>query len=719
VVNRYRFDDVQIDLQSFRLFKTGKAVPVEPKALNLLVFLVENRGRLIERRELIDAVWGDSFVTDHVLNYAIGQLRKGLADDAKKPRYIETVPTLGYRFIANVEVETPEGTSDATIPSKLQHVPQQATPGQQGLSESATPIAGESSSGPPRRLKPYAAVILGFAFLVVVSGVAFWIESRAGHASSTVPIRSLAVLPLENLSGDPSQEYLADGMTDELITGLGQIGALRVISRITAMQYKNTRKPLPQIARELNVDAVIEGSVVRLGDKVRIAAQLIEAPADKQLWAHSYEGDMRDILGLQNQVASSVAEQIRLNLTSKEQTHLADTRQVNPQAYEAFLKGYFFDQNSPEAEQKSLQYFRQASELDPKFARAYVGIARSYNFLAGWGVVPTGEATAAADAAVAKALELDPELGEAYSERAWTLMLYHWDFPGAERDFRHALELEPGTSSIHEGYAIYSVTIGRFDEGVQEIKRARDLDPLSLIVNTDYCVVLRFARQYKNAIAQCKATLELDPRYQYALFRMGELYEDVGEYSEAHKIWARLGGFHASHMEMLDEIHGAPGVAGSFDAWIKTHKEPLDAFFISSAYAGLGRKDQAFAWLQKAYEQRSSLNLMTFLAVDPEFDHLRSDPRFDAFLNRIGLPPQLHIGSTQTKPGVSFMPPRLSHGSNQQPNGWRYVINPNDPGRNSSYVPSQVSIPSEPSPRMEAKWKKNGRKKLGTGLRPS
>ncbi len=348
-------------------------------------------------------------------------------------------------------------------------------------------------------------------------------------------------------------------MTNQLITSLGQIGALRVISQTTAMQYKNIHKPLQQIAKELNVDAVVEGSVLRSGDKIRIVAQLVDAPTEKQLWSHSYEGDMRDVLGLQNQVASAVAEQIRIKLTSREQTQLADAQDVDPRAYEALLKGnYFFRQNSPETSQKSLQYFQQAVEIDPKLAPAYVGIARAYNFL-GEGTVPAGEATAAADSAVAKALQLQPDLSEAYAERAWTLLFYHWDFPGAERDFRHALDLNPGSSDAHEGYGAYLVVMGQFDDGLQQLKKARDLDPLSPFLLTDYCAMLNYAGRHREALPQCLAALELDSNFQWGLANTADTYLDQGEYAKGNQLLARTGDCDAACVDMADEIHGAPG----------------------------------------------------------------------------------------------------------------------------------------------------------------
>ena len=657
---RYRFDDVQIDVPGFRLLKGGKVLTIEPKALNLLIFLVENRGRLLDRRGLIDAVWKEAFVTDHVLNRAIGQLRKVLEDDPKEPRYIETVHTIGYRFIAEVGVEKSEPVDPPPAIAQFEPESGQAqqkafTSGQQ-LADSS--IAAHPSL-PPKHAEAdvpqvlwalsarRAVVLVGCTLLLAAGVVGFWLRGRPSRVLNAAQIRSLAVLPLENLSGDATQDYLADGMTDELITGLGQISALRVISRTTAMQYKNEKKSLPQIAKELNVDAVVEGSVVRSGDRIRISAQLIAAPADKQFWAHSYEGDLKDALALENQVSSAVADQIRIALTPGEKIELAGTRQVNPRAYEAFLKGNFFEQTMRwGSTQKALEYYQQSAQLDPNFAPAYVGIARSYNFLVDQGTLPIGEGTADADAAIAKALELDPDSGEAYAGRAFNLLKFHWDFPGAERDFRHALELDPNSSSAHWGLGNYFVLQGRFDEGMQEMSRAEDLDPLSAPLKADYCGKLRFARRLDQAIAKCNEALELAPDFELALESAGEVHEDKGEYSEAHKFWSKAG-HDATTIGVWDEIHGVPGVKGTFDAWLKNQKQPQNPMYLSVAYANLGRKDLAFEWLEKAYEQRSDISDMINMPVDPAFDVLRSDPRFDAFLRRAGLPPQPSIHLAQ------------------------------------------------------------------------
>ena len=338
------------------------------------------------------------------------------------------------------------------------------------------------------------AIGVGLTLLTAAASlVALRIRSRSESAAPAEPIRSLAVLPLENLSGDPSQDYVADGMTSELITDLAQIKALRVISQTTAMQYRNAHKPLPEIAKELQVDAVIEGTVMRANDQVQIAARLVDATRDKQLWADSYSGNLGDILGLENQVAATVAERMRIQLSPHERTQLAQGRPVDPRAQDAYFEGNAASQpNTPEAWKKALPFFEQAAQLDPHFARAYVAIGRSYNFLgdsayhSDTGVV-AGEAISGADSAIAKALELEPELGEAYGERAWTALKFRWDFQSGEAGFRRALELEPGAPDAHDGLAYALVAQGRFDEGLREIGLAEELDPLSLVVNTDYC----------------------------------------------------------------------------------------------------------------------------------------------------------------------------------------------------------------------------------------
>jgi TolB-like protein/DNA-binding winged helix-turn-helix (wHTH) protein len=637
-----RFGLFVLDPAAGQLTRQGANLRLPQQPTQLLAMLLERPGEILTREELRQRLWpSDVFVDfDHGLNKSIQKIRDALGDSAVSPRYIETIPRVGYRFIAPV-------SGNKLAPVIVEHAAAGAAPPGMVDPSNLPPPMLPVETNPSGRRGRRRAITVGIALLLILSVVTFWVERQRSRVPGARPIQSLAVLPVKNLSGDASQQYLADGMTDELITSLGQIRSLRVISLTTAMQYKDARKPLQQIARELNVDAIVEGSVVRSGERIRIAAHLVDASVEKQLWVHNYEGDVRDMLGLQSQVASAVADQIRVKLTPKEQTELADAKNKDPRAYDALLKGnYFFRQNSPATLEKSLQYFEQAVALDPTLARAYVGIARCYNFLAqgpvlGHGIVSAGEATAASDSAVAQALRIQPDLSEAYAERAWTLLFYHWDFPGTERDFRHALELNPGSADAHEGYGTYLVIMGRFDDGLEQMKEAGNLDPLSPFFLKDYCTQLNYARRYDEAVTECLAALELDPNLKWGLSHLADTYLQKREYAKAHEILARLGDCDAACMAMEDEVHGAPGRRGAFDSWLKTQKTP-NAFFLAQAYAGLGRKDEAFAALERAYEEHSNPHFMTYSSIDAHFDSLRSDPRFDLFLRHSGLPPQPH-----------------------------------------------------------------------------
>lgn len=616
-----RFDDVEIDIEAFRLSKAGMPLQVEPKALKLLIYLAENPGRLVERRELIAAVWNGAFVTDHVLNRAVGQLRKALADDAKEPRYIETAPTLGYRFIARVENLGAAGAAPA--PPEIEETGAKAATG-----------------GVQRQHPPQIGAAAGATLLVLLVALGVWWVSMRHEARH--PVRALAVLPLKNLSGDPAQDYFADGVTDELITELGQIGSLRVVSPVTSMQYKNTTKRLAEIAQELDVDAVVTGAVVHSGDRLRIDAQLMDARADRQIWSHSFEGDVSSAFSLQSQVAQSVATALKVTLSDP--GLLAETRPVNRQAYEALLEGDYVEQNTSESELKALGYYKQAVAIDPNFARAYAGIARAYDFLGNYGTVAPGEAAAAADAANAKAISLDPNLAEAFAERGWTDLSLHWEMADAERNFERAIELDPNLATAHSGLANTLVAMGHFDRGIEETGRARDLDPASPLIEANSCFLLRMARRNDEAFARCNQALDLNPEYEWARYNLIEIYAAQRRFDKAHEILkqARWWWVECSSQlcfDMFDEIHGVRAKAGAFDAWIRQESPPPNAVFLIYAYAGLGRKNEAFSAMEKAYEQRADMDIMAILGVDPELDSLHGDPRFDAFLKRAGLPP--------------------------------------------------------------------------------
>src|ERR1700675_3656971 len=451
-----RFGTYEVSLQSGEVRKEGLRIRVQQQPMKLLEILLEHPGEVVTREKLRGRVWpNESFGDfDQALNIAIGKLRSALGDAAENPRFIETLPKRGYRFIADVSVVD----ADAGPIKQPEHAA-----GDLPATDPERKIQGAGLAvAPKRRLWPTRRIIVTLSLALSLLILSVWLYRSRGRAPTG--IRSLAVLPLDNLSADASQNYFADGMTDELITDLAQISALRVISRTSVMIYKGARKPLPQIARELNVDAVVEGTVLRSGDQVRITAQLIEASTDKHLWSQSYEGDLRDSLALQNTVASAIADQIRINLTPREEAALKSVKVVNPEAYESYLKGrYFWNKRTADGLKAALAYFKQAIEEDPKYAQAYSGSADTYALFGDWqyAVMAPKEAFPKAKVAALKALELDSTLGEAHNSLAFVFEGFDWDFDAADKEFRRALALNPSYATAHHWYAWHLSLLGR------------------------------------------------------------------------------------------------------------------------------------------------------------------------------------------------------------------------------------------------------------------
>src|SRR5580704_12505796 len=457
-------------------------------------------------------------------------------------------------------------------------------------------------------------------------------------------IRSLVVLPLEDLSGDPSQEYFSDGVTDELITELGQVGKLRVISRTSAMTYKGVRRPLPEIARELNVDAVVEGTVLRLGSQVRITAQLIQASSDKHLWAQSYEVELRDILTVQKEVARSIAEQIRLKLNPHEQARLDQPQAVNGEAYESYLKGRFFwNKRTGEGLKKAIDYFSQAIQNDPNYAPAYAGLADSYALAGDWkyGVLAPRAAYPRAKAAAKKAIGLDSTLGEAHISFAFCLEAFDWDFESAGREFAQGIELSPGYATGYEWYGWHLASLGRNDEAVAEVKKAASLDPLSLIISSDLAEELLVARRYEEATEQSQKTINMDSFFAPAHYVLGQVFVQKHMYQEAIAEFQKAVESSEGSTAFTANLAYAYAVAGRRNEAVKILNDLKNrsqngfsnAPEIALIYVGLDQKDQAMAWLEKAFDDRFS----PWVLMRPAFDPLRSDPRFQDLVHRIGL----------------------------------------------------------------------------------
>jgi TolB-like protein/DNA-binding winged helix-turn-helix (wHTH) protein/Flp pilus assembly protein TadD len=629
-----RFGLFELDLRSGELWKQGRKVRLEGQPVQILICLLERSGELVTRDELRERLWpADTYVNfEHGLNAAVKRLRRALNDSADNPRFVETLPRRGYRFLAPVE----SVRSDEGMPAIAEITPD----GPVSALEEPPLSEGDDKLEPAHWLPAHKKSV--FALLIVLAILVAWML-RPKNSPSPV-VRSLAVLPLENLSADPSQDYFSDGMTDELITELGQISGLRVISRTSVMTYKGARKSLPQIARELNVDTVVEGTVLRSGDQVRITAQLIEAPADKHLWAQSYEGDVRQTLTLQRQVARAIAEEIHIELTSHEWDVLKSVKTVKLDAYEAYLKGRFlWNKRTADGLKKAIDYFNQAIELDPTYARAYSGLADSYALLGDWeyGVLAPKEAYPKAKAAATKALELDSALGEAHISLAFSLDGFDWDFGAAETEFRRGIELNPGYATGHQWYAGHLILFGRNNEAIAEMKKAEDLDPLSLIIGADLAEDFLIAHRYDEAILQIRKTMDLDSNFALAHYQLGQAFlqkhsynEAVGELQKA----VSLSGGSTTSKSSLAYAYAVSGNRNEAEAILDELKSRSSGSFsnapeIALVYVGLGQRDQAMDWLEKGYNERFNPGVL----MRPAFEPVRSDPRFQDLLHLIGL----------------------------------------------------------------------------------
>jgi TolB-like protein/DNA-binding winged helix-turn-helix (wHTH) protein/Flp pilus assembly protein TadD len=628
---RIKFGCFEADLRSAELTKQGKRITLQQQPFMLLAMLLERRGELVTREEVRRKLWPNTVVDfDHGLNKAISKIRDALGDSAEKPRFVETVARRGYRFLADV---TAVGEEEARAAA-----PQPLSPVDRTSGSDAAQVRKVGLARLVRRPVLWLFSAAAGSLLLLSA----WVLSPRHH--SLAEIRSIAVLPLTNLSGDAAQEYFADGMTDELIAQLGQISALRVISRTSTMTYKYTHKSLADVARELDVQAVVEGSVLRVGDRVRITAQLIRVPADEHLWAHSYESSVRDTMVLQGEVSQAIASQILATVSSGRQATLARAKTVNAEAYEAYLKGrYFWNKRDAAGLKKAIEYFQHAITLDPAYAQAYSGLADAYALAGGWeyGVIAPQDAASRAREAASRAVYLDPELSEAHTSLAFALDMASWDWNGAEREFRRALELNPGYATAHHWYGYHLMMVGRDKEGIAELRRAESLDPLSLIISAGVADVLFIAHRFDDAISQLQKTLEMDPNFAMAHYQRGQVLVQqhqldaaIAEFQRAIELAGARPAFDAN-MANAYAVSGRTVDARRIAADLEHRPEQsgsLDSN-ISLIYVGLGDTDQAMRWLEKAYQAQFDAVIL----LRPQFDPLRSDPRFQALMGRLGL----------------------------------------------------------------------------------
>jgi TolB-like protein/DNA-binding winged helix-turn-helix (wHTH) protein/Tfp pilus assembly protein PilF len=634
----YEFGSFRLDPSQRVLMHGHERLDLPPRVFDTLLALLQSSGRVLTKDDLMRTVWPDTTVEENNLSQAVYLLRKVLHDGENGTRYIETVPKRGYRFVARVEL------TEMSVHEGMRSLSPASTDSTDQKSLSSHPAIPNPRTA-HRILSPWnLGLLTGLAVILLVVALRGW---RNRDQSDSQPIRSVAVLPLQNLSNDPEQEYFADGMTDELITDLAQVRELKVVSKTSIMQYKGVHRPLPEIGRELGVDAVVEGSVLRSGNRVRITAQLIRTATDRHIWAKAYEGDLKNVLSLQALVAEAITGEVRISSSVTNHERFKASRAVDPEVYEAYLRGrYFWNRRDVEGFQKANEFFNQAIKKDPNFALAYAGVADCDTLLAldtlGPGLM------AEAKVAALKAIALDDGLAEAHTSLAAVKIFLDWDWQGAESELKRALELNPNYAPAHHWYGnILLGPLARHEEAIAQLKRARDLDPLSLIINADLGYAYYLARQYDSAFAQYQKVLAMDRNFVPVHSDLSKYYAQKGMYDDwirenvedlmlagypqtakAMQDFYTTGGFRRVMSEMaasrgtLEATTGASHQKGSFCT-------------AAESYAGLNETQLALAALQQCYKQREPG--LIYLKVEPVWDSLRAAPAFQELEHRMGL----------------------------------------------------------------------------------
>jgi TolB-like protein/DNA-binding winged helix-turn-helix (wHTH) protein/Flp pilus assembly protein TadD len=611
-----RFGVFELDPRAGELRKKGVKVRLQGQPVEILVMLLERPGETITREELQKKLWpADTFVDfGQGLNNAMKRLRAALDDDAESPHFIETLPRHGYRFIGSVD-----GAKQISL-------------------EEARPVR---SAGAVIRLPALAALAVVALIPVLVGlNVRGW-RNLLFSGAPKPKIQALAVLPLANLSGDPEQEYFADGMTESLITELGKINSPRVISRQSIMQYKGSKKGLPEIARELNVDAVLEGAVVHSGDRVKITVHLAQVSPERQLWTQEYDRSIRDVLSLQGEIARAITDEIQVKLTPEERTRLAASRPVNPEAQDDYLRGLYFGSKWTELSlQTAIAHFERAIEKDPTYAPAYAELAMAYFWLGNpeQGGPSARETMPQARAAVTKALQLDPSLARAHLALGLVVLNSEWNWSGAENQYRLALKLNPNCGECHTAYGVLLRGLGRNDEAIVHINRAIELDPLSSGYREALAAIAFSSRQYDLAIKQCE-NLNGDD----SAILVGLSYAQKNMYPEAIanlEMGIARSGRETSNLGYLGQVYGLAGRKSDTRKIIGELRERSRHHYVfpsvfASAYLGLGDRDQALMYLERAYEEKDPW--LFYLKVWPPLDPLRSEPRFQTLMRRVNL----------------------------------------------------------------------------------
>ena len=659
-------EDFALDLRPRRLRRGSHVFKLERIPLEILVLLLEHRGEIVSRDEIVARVWGnDVFLdTDNSIRGAIRKVRQALKDDPETPRFIQTVTGRGYRFIAPIispqeehttEPLKPEASVVSTGTQSFSREPDSWPQGgslglmDQEQERTAGQVAGTETARGQVRRHARTWVFVGLASLALVSILSlreFW-SWRGSRVPAVFQRKTvLAVLPFDNLSRDPDQEFFSEGLTEEMIAQLGKLNRdrLKVVARSSVAKYKGSTLAAREIGKELNADYLVQGSIRRSSDRIRITVQLIKARDQIDVWTESYDRELKDVLAVQDSVVRSIASEIHIALTEEQKERLATPRQISPEAYEAYLKGrYYWNKRTGESMQKAEQYFEQAIDRDPTYASAYSGLADCNSGLTWHGFKSPAEALPKAYAAARKALEINPESAEAHASLGLA-MTHSWDWTGAEAEFRRALQLDPQYANAHHWYGDYLSIRGRNGEALAEAKHALELDPLNLMISTWVGLRYYMARDYSRAIDQNRNSVELDPNFAAAHLLLGEDYRGAGLHSEAVnelKKAASLSGdspLYTAQVAVALAVEGRSGealrIAHELEAI--SRKRYVSPYGLAQIYAALNKNEDTFKWLQAAYEDHAVW--MGYLAVDPIFDRYRSDERFKDLLRRVGLP---------------------------------------------------------------------------------
>jgi len=628
-----RFGAFEVNLQSGELRKSGMRLRLSGQPFQVLAVLVQRSGEVVTREELQSLLWSaDTFVDfDHGLNNAVARIREVLEDSSESPRYVETVPRRGYRFIAPLsDVAPPEPALTLKSTPIVEVTPAQAPVA------SVLPVTKRSA---PSRMWLVLGAVAALAALA--AGLVLY-QRRRATGTRQQAVKSLAVLPLKNLSGDPSQEYLADGMTEELIGRLSMIRGLRVISRTSVMAFKDQHISMPEIAKTLGVDALVEGSLIRDGSRVRVHAQLIRGATDEHFWSETYDRELRDALGLESEVAQSIAQKVEITITGEERSRLLNARHVAPEVYESYLKGQFVKGNGRAKVQERIAYFEEAIRKDPTFAPAYVGLAEAHRdlssiFIGG----PAEDERREIVRAAQSALEFDPNLADAHVLLA-EVKQRQWHWAEAEAEYKRALDLQPNDALAHLRLAEWLMCQGRIEEALDWVRRARELDPLG-VSGATVGWILFHARRYDEAIRELRSQVEVHPDDAWAMWELGFALILKGQPEAAIPLLEKtaiLMRRSPGSIELLATAHARAGHRTEALRLINELKRRREITYIPAGalinpHLALGDYDEAFVWFERAYQEKSSI--LQFLKVHPFFDPVRNDPRFKDLVHRVGL----------------------------------------------------------------------------------